>query len=259
MTCDATGIFSRIPEAPVLVTPYLFVWAFAAARGSGGFFVVMERAKAVSRYEARMISRDDAGYPLLLRQRLGAKAGRELHFIGDERLLHLPMLAFLCSAGCPGVVAYRALEVVRSLRDAGVPVSGGFHAPLEARCLELLLEGEQPVVLGAAAGVSHVALDRPMRKAIRDGRLLVVSLVSDRAKRRTRERAVARNELVSALADSLFVPWAAPGGKVSRSAWAALDRGRAVYTIADESNLGLLARGARPIETWTVAPTRFVQ
>jgi predicted Rossmann fold nucleotide-binding protein DprA/Smf involved in DNA uptake len=57
-----------------------------------------------------------------------------------------------------------------------------------------------------------------------------------------------RNDLVAALADTLLVPYAAPGGKAWTSARNALARRQTVYTFAGEENSDLINSGAKPVE-----------
>jgi hypothetical protein len=67
--------------------------------------------------------------------------------IGDVKILSNPLLGLLCSIRCPGRVIVQTYDLARALRDAGVPVIGGFHSPMEKECLDFLLRGKQPVVV----------------------------------------------------------------------------------------------------------------
>ena len=61
------------------------------------------------------------------------------------------------------------------MRDAGVPVIGGFQTPMEHECLRLLLRGTQPVVVCPARGIDNMRIPRDWGTALEDGRLLVLS------------------------------------------------------------------------------------
>jgi predicted AAA+ superfamily ATPase len=50
-----------------------------------------------------------------------------------------------------------------ALREAGIPVIGGFHAPMEKECLDLLLRGTQPVVICPARSSTYSWCSRLMR------------------------------------------------------------------------------------------------
>lgn len=49
------------------------------------------------------------------------------------------MLVLSCSIKCPGNVILKTYDLAGALCDAGVPVIGGFHAPMEKECLDILL------------------------------------------------------------------------------------------------------------------------
>src|SRR4051794_7510282 len=73
-------------------------------------------------------------------------AAEKLQVEGDLAILHRKLLGFFCSRKCPGSVIIQAYDLAVALRDAGVPVIGGFQAPIEQEVLTILLRGRQPVV-----------------------------------------------------------------------------------------------------------------
>lgn len=77
----------------------------------------------------------------------------EAAHVGNLRLLDEPLIALLCSQGCLGDLILKTYDLARSMRDAGVPVIGGFQTPMEQECLRLLLRGEQPVVVCPARSI----------------------------------------------------------------------------------------------------------
>jgi predicted Rossmann fold nucleotide-binding protein DprA/Smf involved in DNA uptake len=166
--------------------------------------------------------------------------------MGDVAIHRNRFLGLVCSVQCPGSAILKTFDAVRLLRDAGVPVIGGFHSPMERECLDLLLRGHQPVVLCPARGLTGLRLGRAARHALADGRLLILSPFGGNARRTTVARAVQRNGVVAALADVLLVPHAAPGGKTWTAVRAALGRHQPVLTFDTKGNAALLAAGARP-------------
>jgi len=195
----------------------------------------------------QQLDRKDSVYPALALKRLGRAAPSDLYVLGEKSLLRNNLLGLLCSIQCPGSVILKTFDAVRFLRDAGVVLTGGFLSPMERDCLDILLRGPQPVILCPARRISGLRLGLAARKAVREGRLLVVSPFGGNVRRTTVNQAVYRNNLVVALADALFVPHAAPGGKTWQPIRAALRRGQAVYTIDDPENAALFAAGARSI------------
>ena len=94
---------------------------------------------------------------------------------GNLSLLDEPLTALFCSQRCPGDLILKTYDLARAMRDAGVPVIGGFQTPMERECLRLLLRGRQPVVVCPARGIDNMRVPRDWRAAIDDGRLLVLS------------------------------------------------------------------------------------
>ena len=69
--------------------------------------------------------------------------------------------------------------------------------------------------------------------------------------RATAELAQRRNELVAALADEVFVPHASAGGKIDQLCRKIITWGKPLLTFDGPENAGLLALGAKPIQTQT--------
>ena len=183
-------------------------------------------------------------YPAVLHERLGRGAPHILYALGDSEILRQQLLGFICSIQCPGSIIIRTLDLTRTLRDAEVPVIGGFHSPMEHECLDILLRGEQPVVRCVAQGMSSLNFETQTQAAIDQGRLLIVSPFDDTVEFATAVEAMQRNDIVAALATDLWVPHASPNGKAWSTVRAALERQQRVFTFDDESNRGLLEAGA---------------
>ncbi len=192
------------------------------------------------------IEQEDSGYPRILRDRLGGDAPSCLHVMGEAAILRHHLLGLICSIQCPGSVVIETLDAVRTLRDAGVAVVGGFHSPMEKECLDILLRGSPPVVLCPARGLAGLRIGKIPRLAVKEGRLLILSPFAESIRRTTAPRAVRRNNLVAALADVVLVPHAAPGGKTWTTVRAALERRQPVFTFHVEANKTMREIGARP-------------
>ena len=111
----------------------------------------------------------------------------ETAYLGNLRLLDEPLTALFCSNRCPGDLILKTYDIARAMRDAGVPVIGGFQTPMEKECLRLLLRGEQPVVVCPSRGINNMRIPRDWRPALDDGRLLVLSPFPATARRPTAE------------------------------------------------------------------------
>jgi len=77
------------------------------------------------------------------------------------------------------------------------------------------------------------------------GRLLIISPFDD-LRRATEKSALIRNEFVAALADTIFVSYANPGGMLEKLCRKVLEWNKALFTFESTYNAGLIAMGARP-------------
>jgi hypothetical protein len=66
-------------------------------------------------------------------------------------------------------------DLASALRDAGIPVIGGFHSPMERECLDLLLRGKQPVVVCPARSIHRMRISKLWKAPLDDGRRLIPS------------------------------------------------------------------------------------
>ena len=199
------------------------------------------------------IEQGDSDYPAVLRDRMGDDAPSGLHVMGEAAILRHRLLGLVCSIRCPGSIVIKTFDAIRALRDAGVAVVGGFHSPMEKECLDLLLRGHQPVVFCPARGLARLRISQTEGVAVKEGRLLLVSPFAEGIRRATASQAAQRNNLVAALADAVWVPHAAPGGKTWATVGAALARHQPVFTFANEENTHLLEAGVRPFAELDVA------
>jgi len=167
--------------------------------------------------------------------------------IGDVKILDTPLLGLLCSIRCPGRVIVQTYDLARALRDAGVPVIGGFHSPMEKECLDFLLRGKQPVVVCPARSITKMRMPSAWRKACDEGRLLILSPFAPKHGRISTLLAEKRNRFVSLLADQFFVPYAPPGSKTEQLCQDLLSAGKKVYTFESEKESIIVKAGAIPI------------
>jgi predicted Rossmann fold nucleotide-binding protein DprA/Smf involved in DNA uptake len=85
------------------------------------------------------------------------------------------------------------------------------------------------------------------RIPLEQGRLLLLSPFSGKQRRATVEAALFRNRLVAALADRVFVPYAAPSSKTFELCRAIESWRKLIYTLAGDANASLLGVGAKPL------------
>ncbi len=165
--------------------------------------------------------------------------------LGNLSLLDEPLTALFCSNRCPGDLILRTYDLARAMRDAGVPIIGGFQTPMERECLRLLLRGTQPVVVCPARGIDNIRIPRDWHPALDDGRLLVLSPFPAAARRPTAELAAQRNDLVAGLAQRVFIAHAAAGSKTEAFARKLAESGKPLLTLDSPGNASLVVMGAR--------------
>lgn len=194
----------------------------------------------------KRIDRPDERYPSALGSQLGGRAPECIFALGDLDILRQKTLALFCSIKCPGNLILQTYDLARELRDGGIVVISGFHSPMEKECLSLLLRGKQPVIWCPAKRLTVNRLPKEYAEPISKGRLLMVSPFGERIKRARQDIARFRNEFVAALADRVFVVYAAPGGKTESFCKKVLGWGKPLLTFNNPGNAALLASGARP-------------
>ena len=182
---------------------------------------------------------------------------------GNLSLLDEQLTALFCSNRCPGDLILKTYDLARAMRDAGVPVIGGFQTPMERECLRLLLRGSQPIVVCPARGIDTMRIPRDWRPALNDGRLLVLSPFPATTRRPTAELAAQRNDLVASLASRVFIAHAAPRSKTEAFARKLIESGKPLLTLDSPANANLAEMGGRlhflreaerTFVTWRIPP-----
>lgn len=189
----------------------------------------------------------DTGYPASLHRVPRQDTLPRVTAIGNVDILQQQTLALFCSVKCPGRLILQTYDLAQALREAGVVVIGGFHSPMEQECLRLLLRGKQPIVVCPARSIETLRLPVEWRPALATGRLLVLSPFDARLRRQTAELAQRRNRFVAALADEVFIAYAAPGSRSEAFAREMTVAGKPLLTLDAPENAALLALGARAV------------
>jgi len=169
--------------------------------------------------------------------------------LGDETLLQQEKLGLFCSRQCPGELILKSYDLMQAIRDAGVTVISGFHAPMDKECLRILLRGKQPVIYCPARSIEDMRLKPEFREPVKQGRMLVLSPFPAEKRRITASLAEERNRFVAALADAILYIHAAPGSKTGQLCREAISQGKRVFAIASQYNANIVALGARPVST----------
>ena len=164
---------------------------------------------------------------------------------GLLEILHGDKTGFFCSSQCPGGVILKTFDAITAMRDEGRTLIGGFHSPMEWECLGILLRGRQPVIWVPARSIVGMHLKPELQPAFAAGRLLILSPFEPKHKRITSALADARNRIVGALADRVFVAHAAPGSRTLALCEELQALGKPILTVADPANWNLFGLAVR--------------
>ncbi len=192
---------------------------------------------------ATLLTSTSPHFPPALRSGTSLVPCPQIWALGNLDILTMPLLAFFCATRCPGNVILRTYDLALALREAGVPVIGGFHTPMEKECLEVLLRGQQPMVICPARTIERLRLPLSWRQPYDEGRLLVLSPFVVRQRRPTTELAEYRNRFVATLATNIFVAYAGPGSKTAQFCGELVAQHRRAYTLDLPDNAHLVQRG----------------
>jgi predicted Rossmann fold nucleotide-binding protein DprA/Smf involved in DNA uptake len=182
-------------------------------------------------------------FPATLRREASMVSYPRIWAIGNLDILKTRLIGFFCSTKCPGSVIVHIYDLARALRDSGVSVISGFHAPMERECLDLLLRGRQPVVLCPARNIERMRLPAAWRTLIAEGRMLVLSPFGAPHRRPTADLAEQRNLFVSTLTDAVVIAHARSGSKIDRLYTWSMASGKRVYTLDLPENANLMHHG----------------
>jgi predicted Rossmann fold nucleotide-binding protein DprA/Smf involved in DNA uptake len=196
-------------------------------------------------HNVTLIESTSPDFPVALRNGVLVTSCPQIWAIGNLDILKAHLLGFFCSTKCPGNVIVHTYDLVRALRDAGVPVISGFHAPMEKECLDLLLRGRQPAVICPAHSIERMRLLAAWRTPIDEGRLLVLSSFAAEHRRPTTSLAEQRNRLVVALADVIVIAHTSPGSKIDRLYAETSTSGKRIYTLDLPENASLMQQGVK--------------
>ncbi len=132
----------------------------------------------------------------------------EPRFLGNRALLERPLVGFLASRGASaeyGTLSVRSGEVVLS----------GFLSPMERALFRAGLRGGRPMVWVRPWGLSEGVAEPAIRRALDEGRLLVLSPFPDHLEAPSARRAVWCNQYVLAHSTRLAVGHLNPGGMLA--------------------------------------------
>jgi predicted Rossmann fold nucleotide-binding protein DprA/Smf involved in DNA uptake len=138
-----------------------------------------------------------------------------ISYFGNKNILKKHKTAFLCSRKCPSDVVIKSLDWAVEKKNNGDCIISGFHSRIEKDVFNILLKGNQPIILVLARGMkTHWPLE--IKYAIQQDRLLVISPFEKSITRTTQETANIRNKYMLQIADEIYIPYYTPNGNLDK-------------------------------------------
>ena len=122
---------------------------------------------------------------------------------------------FLSSRKCPAEVVLKSYEWAKRQRTQDNCVICGNHSQIERDIFEILLKGDQPLVLVLPRGLKK-RWDTLWLENVEKDRLLIISPFPKEIKRVTRETAIRKNETILSLSDKIVVGYKSSKGQLDR-------------------------------------------
>ena len=127
-----------------------------------------------------------------------------MEYLGNKDLLNEYKVGFLCSRKVPASVVLRSYDWAKEQRKKRVCIVSGNHSQIEKDVFEILLIGEQPLILVLARGMMK-RFDDKLLKEVNKKRLLIVAPFARDVKRITAKTASIRNKVICEFADKLII------------------------------------------------------
>ncbi len=170
----------------------------------------------------------------------------DFHAAGDRALFDNVWTAYFCSARCPGRIIMDSHALAKTWGEGGQPIISGFHSPVEKEVLRLLLRSKAPICLVVAHRMPK-KIPKDFRRPMDAGRMILASPFDDSARRTTAESALCRNMIVAAIAEKVFVAYAAEGSKTETLCRTISKWGKCRQTFPGQNTGNLIQMGFSPM------------
>lgn len=138
-----------------------------------------------------------------------------LSYFGNKNIIKNQKTAFLCSRKCPSDIVIKSLDWAKNKKNKGDCIISGFHSRIEKDVFNILMKGKQPIILVLARGMKvHWPVE--IKKTIEEERLLIISPFDENVKYITQETANIRNEIMTEIADEIFLAYYTRNGNLHK-------------------------------------------
>jgi predicted Rossmann fold nucleotide-binding protein DprA/Smf involved in DNA uptake len=193
------------------------------------------------------LNQNDLSYPAALRSYLGKHIPDSVSALGNLDILNQSKLAIFCSAECPAELILQTRDLIQTALGPRVTIISGFHSPGERESLNVLLRGNQPVIICPARSLTKMRIRTEYKQPLDEGRLLFLSSFRSHRHRSDIHMALSRNRFVAAMADKILILYATPGSKTETFCREILGWKKSLFTLASDLNQNLIALGAKPL------------
>ena len=126
-------------------------------------------------FNSYRIQQGESNYPSSVAKYLLAETPKIITTLGNLDILRNKSLAVFCSNKCHSSIILKTYDFMRQVRERGITVISGFHSAIERECLNILLKGNQPVIVCPARSIDGMRIKPEYKKPLEEGRLLIVS------------------------------------------------------------------------------------
>ncbi|MFP4548263.1 MAG: DNA-processing protein DprA [Fidelibacterota bacterium] len=139
----------------------------------------------------------------------------DVEYLGNKEILKTHKTAFLCSLKISSATILKSLDWAVAQKNQNKCIVSGFHSPIEKDVFNILLKGDQPIILVLARGMKQ-RWPKIIQTALNNNRLLIISPFAKSVTKTTRHTAEIRNRYMLNMADDYYIPYIAKGGLLDK-------------------------------------------
>ncbi len=171
---------------------------------------------------------------------------RRLWSVGDSFILDGKLLGIISARKTEPDLALKTFELMRQLPSLEATFISGWHSPLEDETLRIILRQPSRIIFCLAKSLNKFIPSAEIADLVSNGRGLLLTHSSPKAKRISRDASLRRNQLVAGLSKGLLLLSAPSGSASLKLARLTINQGKPVFTLQHRINDALLASGALP-------------
>lgn len=167
---------------------------------------------------------------------------RQVFSIGNEALLQKKKIGIFVSRVIPLDIIVPAEKLLLSLCKLPYVFIGGWHSPFERRILKKILTQNKEAIFFTAKGIKNQSQYKYLKKAIDEGRLLIISLLKEKAQI-TLHNSLVRNKLIGDISEQNLFIFINKNGNLENLFNQLLSQGKTPLIFNHEANSAFLKRG----------------